>query len=234
MRKFLTWLKSILRWLVEWWWGEFFCCLVVLSPVFISFLGAGEAAFRYTGMVLQLLGIGEVAWGINATRKEFDLPSVFAVWRERLNHFPPFGGQVLTGSVHITLPSNTINARDYSLVVAGVNSTIDERVQALEDSLKRVNDRVSQTQNEIDQEFRKQYDALKQEQQDRSNEDQGILEKIESIETGGLQISAIGALCLFFGVFMSAIPSEFAGFMNNALHFVQNILWLFRDKYISP
>jgi len=223
-------MRKLLIWLFEWRW---FCfgCLVVASPVFIYFIGAGEAAFRYTGLVLQLLGIGEVAWGINGTRKEFGLPSVFAVWRKRLDYL--FGGQVVTGSVHITLPSNAINARGYRTVVAGVNSTIDERVQALEENLKLVNDRVSQTQNEIDQEFRKQYDALKQEQQDRSNEDQDIREKIELTETGGLQISAIGALCLFFGVFMSAIPSELAGFMNDVLHFVQHIPLPFRDKYTS-
>jgi len=203
MRKFLTWL-------FEWRW---FCfgCLVVASPVFISFLGVGEAAFRYTGMVLQLLGICKVARDINATRKQFGQPNVFAVWRERLNHFPLFVGKVVTGSVHITLPSSTINARSYRSVVTGVNSTIDERVQALEENLKLVNDRVSQTQNEIDQEFRKQYDTLKQEQQDRSNEDQDIREKIELTETSGLHITAISALCLFFGVIMSAIPSELAG-----------------------
>ena len=210
MRKLLAWLKSILRWLGEW---RLFCLgfLVVAAPaVFIVFVGAGEAAFRYTGMGLQLLGIGTVAWGIHTTRKEFGHPSIFAAWRKRLDRFPPFGGRVVTGSAHITLSTMTASGRGYSSEVAGANPTIDARVQALEENLKLVNDRVSQTQNEMDQEFRKQCDALKQEQQVRSDEDQHIRAKMESTETGGLHISAMGALWLSIGVIMSAIPSELA------------------------
>lgn len=210
MRKLLAWLKSILHWLVEWW---LFCLgfmVVAASVASIVSLGAGEAAFRYSGMVLQLLGIGTVAWGIHTTRKEFGHPSVFAVWRKRLNRFPPFGGQVITGSFHITLPAMTNSMRGYSSVAAGANPTIDARIQALEKNLKLVHDRVSQTQNEMDQEFRKQFDALKQEQQVRSDEDQHICAKIESTETGGLNISAMGALWLSIGVIMSSIPSELA------------------------
>ena len=214
MRKLLTWLKSILHWLVEWWlFGLGF--LVVAAPVaFIVFVGAGEAAIRYTGMGLQLLGIGTVAWGIHTTRKEFGHPSVFAAWRKRLNRFPPFGGRVVTGSGHATLSALTASARGCSSVVAGANPTVDERVQALEENLKLVNDWVSQTQNEMDQEFRKQCDALKQEQQVRSDEDQHIRAKMESTETGGLHISAMGALWLFIGVIMSTIPSELAGWLK--------------------
>ena len=214
MRKFLAWLKAILHWLVEW--RLFYLgFLVVAAPAtFIVFVSAGEAAIRYTGMVLQLLGIGTVAWGIHTTRIEFGHPSVFAAWRKRLNRFPPFGGRVVTGSIQITLPAGTVSARGYSSVVAGANATIDERVQALEENLKLVNDRVSQTQNEMDQEFRRQCDALKQEQQVRSDEDQHIHAKMESIETGGLHISAMGALWLFIGVIMSSIPSELAGWLK--------------------
>ena len=210
MRKFLAWLKSIFHWLAEWW---LFCFgfLVIAAPAaFIVFVGASEAAIRYTGMGLQLLGIGTVAWGIHTTRKEFDHPSVFAVWRKRLNRFPSFGGREIAGSAHITLPAMTVSARGYGSVDAGENPTIDARVQALEENLKRVNDRVSQTQNEMDQGFRKQCDALKQEQQVRSDEDQRIRVKMESTETGGLHISAMGALWLSIGVIMSAIPCELA------------------------
>ncbi|MBU1706172.1 hypothetical protein KKG19_05625 [Patescibacteria group bacterium] len=210
MRKLLPWLKSILHSLVEW--RLFFLgFLVVAAPAgFIVFVGAGEAAIRITGMVLQLLGIGTVAWGIHTTRKEFGHPSAFAVWRKRLNRFPPFVGRVATGSAHITLPAMTVSARGYGSIGAGANPTIDARVQALEENLKLVNDRVSQIQNEMDQEFRKQSNALKQEQQVRSDEDQHIRAKIESTETGGLHISAMGALWLAVGVIMSAIPSELA------------------------
>lgn len=210
MKKTLAWLKSIVHRLVEW--RLFcFCFLVVAAPAgFIVFVDASEAVIRITGMLLQLLGIGTVAWGIHITRKEFGHPSVFAVWRKRLSRFPPFGGRLVTGSAQITLPAGTVSARGYSSLSAGPNPTIEARVQALEENLKIVNDRVSQTQNEMDREFRKQSDTLKQEQQVRSDEDQHIRAKMEATETGGLHISAMGALCLFVGVIMSSVASELA------------------------
>jgi hypothetical protein len=210
MRKLLAWLKAILHWLVEW---RLFCLgfFVVAAPVgFIVFVCAGEAVIRIAGMVLQLLGIGTVAWGIHITRKEFGHSSVFTVWRKRLNRFPAFGDNGATGSANITLPLMTVSGRGYSSVSAGTNLTIDARIQALEENLKLVNDRVSHTQNEMDQGFRKQTDALKQEQQIRSDEDQHIRAKMELTNTGGLHISAMGALWLAIGVIMSSIPSELA------------------------
>jgi hypothetical protein len=211
MRKILAWLKAILHWLVDEW--KYFCLgfLVVAAAGLIVFICASEAVIRITGMALQLLGIGTVAWGIHTTRKEFGHPSVFAVWRKRLNHFPPFGGRMSTGgSMYAMLPSLTSSGQCHDSVSAGVNPTIDARVHALEENLKLVNDRVSQTQNEMDREFRKQIEALKQEQQIRSDEDQHIRVKIESTQTGGLHISAMGALWLAVGVIMSSIPSELA------------------------
>lgn len=210
MRKLLAWLKAILHWLVEW---RLFCLgsFVVAAPVgFIVFVCAGEAVIRIAGMVLQLLGIGTVAWGIHITRKEFGHSSVFTVWRKRLNRFPAFGDNGATGSANITLPLMTVSGRGYSSVSAGTNPTIDARIQALEENLKLVNDRVSHTQNEMDQGFRKQTDVLKQEQQIRSDEDQHIRAKMELTNTGGLHISAMGALWLAIGVIMSSIPSELA------------------------
>lgn len=210
MRNLLAWLKAILHWLVEW---RLFCLgfFVVVAPAcFIVFVCADEVVIRIAGMVLQLLGIGTVAWGIHITRKEFGHPSVFTVWRKRLNRFPAFGNRGATGSSNITLPPMTGSGRGYSSVSAGTNPTIDARIQALEENLKLVNARVSQTHNEMDQGFRKQSDAFKQEQQIRSDEDRDIRAKMESTNTGGLHISAMGALWLAVGVVMSSIPSELA------------------------
>ena len=214
MRKFLLWLKSIFHWLVEW---RYFCLglLVVAVPVFFGlWYGAGEATIRITGMVLQLLGIGTVAWGIHTTRKEFGHPSIFTVWHQRLSRFPSFGKRVVTGTAHITLPGMTVTGRGHPPVSAGPEASIETRVQALEENLQIVHDRVSQTQNEMDQGFRKYSEALKQEEQVRDKEDQNIRAKLEATETGGLYISAMGAFWLFVGVTMSTVPVELAKWLN--------------------
>jgi len=214
MRKILLWLKSIFYWLVEW---RYFCLglLVVAVPVFFGLgYGADEATIRITGMVLQLLGILTVAWGIHTTRKEFGHPSIFAVWHQRLSRFPSFGKRVVTGTAHITLPGMTGTGRPHPSVSAGPEATIEARVQALEENLQIVHDRVRQTQNEMDQGFRKYSEALKQEEQVRDKEDQNIRAKLEATETGGLHISAMGAFWLFVGVTMSTVPVELAKWLK--------------------
>ena len=214
MRKILFWLKSIFHWLVEW---RYFCLglLVVAVPVFFGLrYGADEATIRITGMVLQLLGIGTVAWGIHTTRKEFGHPSIFTLWHQRLSRFPFFCNRVVTITSDIKLPAMTGTGRGHASVSGGPEATIEARVQALEENLQIVHDRVSKTQNEMDQGFRKYSEALKQEEQVREKEDQNIRAKLEATETGGLHISAMGALWLFVGVIMSTVPVELAKWLK--------------------
>lgn len=196
------------HWLAEWMFFFLGLFPVAAAIGLIVFARADESVIRIAGMVLQLMGVGTVAWGIHITRKQFGHPSIFTVWRKRLARFPAFGNLGGTGSGNITLPAMTSSGRGHCSASAGTNPTIYARIQALEANLKLVNDRVTDTQSEMDQWVRKQTDALMQEQQIRSDEDQCIREKMESTNTGGLHISAMGTLWLVIGVIMSSIPSE--------------------------
>jgi hypothetical protein len=210
VKQLLAWLKAMYHWLAEW---RFFCLglFAVVIPIgLIVLVCADESVIRIAGMVLQLMGIGTVAWGIHITRKQFGHPSIFTVWRKRLNRCPAFGNRGGTGSGSGTLPALTSNGYSGSSVSADTNQTIDARIQALEKNLRLVNDRVSRIQYEMGQEFLKQTASLMQEQKIRSDEDQHIRAKMESTSTGGLHISAMGTLWLVVGVIMSSIPSELA------------------------
>jgi hypothetical protein len=127
-----------------------------------------------------------------------------------LNRYPSFSNRGRTGSANITLPAMTSSRRSRRSASSGTNPTIDARIQELEDNLELVNDRVSQTQNEMDQEFRKQADAPLREQQIRPDEDQHIRAKTESTTTGCLHISAMGARWLTVETIMSSIPCGLA------------------------
>ena len=47
-----------------------------------------EPVIRLTGLGLQILGIGTVAWGISETRALFGHPSLVGKWRKWLARFP--------------------------------------------------------------------------------------------------------------------------------------------------
>jgi hypothetical protein len=62
----------------------------------------------------------------------------------------------------------------------------------------------------MDAEFAKAAEAIKREEQLRQFEDLAIRETLEATETGGVHISAIGALWLLVGVALSTAAPEIA------------------------
>jgi len=98
---------------------------------------------------------------------------------------------------------------------AGPDATTEGRVEALEKNVEYVNARIDQIENEIDERVRAQTEAVKQEQQARAKEDQDIRAKLETAETGGLHIPAIGAVLLFVGVILSTASAELAKCLSN-------------------
>jgi len=87
-------------------------------------------------------------------------------------------------------------------------------VEALEKNVKYISDRIDRIQTEMDQNARAQQQVLEQEQQTRAKEDEELRAKLEATETGGLRISAMGALWLFVGVTMSTAAPELAKWLN--------------------
>jgi hypothetical protein len=56
--------------------------------------------------------------------------------------------------------------------------------------------------------------ALKREEQARAAEDQVIRHKLETTETGGIHVTAMGALWLFVGVTLSTASPEIAKWLQ--------------------
>ncbi len=184
--------------------------MVALALAFTLRRGVTEQEVRFTGLLLQILGIGTVAWGIRETRALFGRPTLFAQFRAWLRRFPVYGGRVVSASASITMPRISVNARGHAGASAGPDASADARIEALEKNVRLLNERIDHTQNEMDQKFRSHADFLKQEERTRALHDQAIREKLEATETGGLHISAMGVLWLFIGVTLSTAATEIA------------------------
>ncbi len=173
-----------------------------------------EPVIRLTGLVLQVLGIGTVIWGISETRALFGHPSFTAKAKSWLGRFPLLRRNAVVtagvGSVRVA----SCKVRAYGTHGPGSNPTLESRIDALEKSMVLVHERISSTEKEIEEEFRKTAEALQKEEQTRQTEDNAIREKIEASGTGGVHISAIGALWLFVGVVLSTAGVEIAEFLK--------------------
>lgn len=189
--------------------------VVVISLALSLRPNTPEHVIRLTGLGLQLLGITTVAWGISETRALFGHPSVSSKVKAWFSRFPFLSREPIVGSMNATLSFDFIcNARGYTMHGPGIPPTIESRVDALEKNLILIQDRISQTQGEMDGEFRKIIKLLKSEVQFRQEEDAAIRARLETTATGGVHISAIGAVLLFVGVILGTASVEIAGWLK--------------------
>jgi hypothetical protein len=176
--------------------------------------GATEPQIRLVGLLLQLFGIGTVAWGIYETRKLFSQAKLVDQLRGWLRRFPVYGGRVVSANLSITVPGASLEGRGYVSEVVGTGVPLEARVQSLENNMRLTNTRIDQTQNEMDRRFRSQADLLKLEEQARAQHDEVLGTTLRASGTGGLYISAMGALWLFVGVTLSTAAPEIAKCLN--------------------
>jgi hypothetical protein len=201
-------LKALWSWLTEARYA-LICILIIVIASLKSFRhGASEPFIRMTGLTLQLFGILTVIWGIKVTRDFFKLPSFMSKLKDWLSRFPLLRRQIILGVSSSGLLTSSGKARAFVTHTAGPNPTIEARVEALEKNVTSINERISQTQNELDGEIHQLLNSLKGEEQSRQSEDSTIRSMLEAIETGGIHITAIGASWLFFGLILSTAAIE--------------------------
>jgi hypothetical protein len=101
-----------------------------------------------------------------------------------------------------------VSATGYLSHGTPTNPTLEDRIVALEANLQGVNERVDQVQREFHKEVVARDEALSSERQAREMEDTEIKQKLESVETGGLDVSMMGVVWLAIGLTFSTIPNE--------------------------
>jgi len=205
--KYWRWLAAVWRWLMvpstEW-----LGLLVVAGGVTVAaFLGGDEGTIRVVGMLLQLLGIATVAKGIVDTRRLFGRPSIRIAIAEWLSAFPPMTPKhaviAVSDAMHLS-----ISASGFASASLPADASIQTRVEVLETNVRLVHERITGVQAEIDATLKTLHADLHDEKSTRSAEDEALSVRLENASTGGLRISAVGALWLSVGVVMSTIPAE--------------------------
>jgi len=197
--------------------SRFWLAIVVAGGALLISLqpGTSEPFIRLTGMALQLLGLGTVAWGIAVTRALFGTDSLLTAVRKWVNRVPRLRrGHAVSMTAHFPLDFDTAHGRGYSTDNAPAGAPIEARVEVLEKNLRRVNARLNQTQKEMDDELRRVKVSLTQEAATRIVEDDSTRRTLEISETGGIYITATGALWLSVGVFLSTASPELSRWLQ--------------------
>lgn len=210
-------LKAVWYWFGDAWYGWLSLIIIIVALSISLRPHATEFSIRFTGLVLQVLGITTVMWGIHKTRVLFGHPSFINKIKAYLSRFPFLRHDVEVGISTASLSLITGKGRAYTTCGPGANPTIEARLDAIEKNVPLIHERIDQTQKEMDEEFRKTADAIKREMQLRQTEASAIREKLEATGTGGVHISAVGASLLFVGVILSTLAMEIAEIANGHL-----------------
>ena len=211
LRDMRLWLRAFGRWLVLDA-SRFWLAIVVVGGALLISLqpGTSESFIRLSGMVLQLLGLGTVAWGIAVTRALFGTDSLLTAARKWVNRVPRLRrGHAVSMTAHFPLDFDTAHGRGYSTDNAPAGAPIEARVEVLEKNLRRVNERLNQTQKEMDDELHKVKVSLTQETATRIVEDDSTRRTLEISETGGIYIMATGAFGCLSAFFQHRLPRTF-------------------------
>ena len=169
-----------------------------------------EARVRFSGLILQIVGIGTVVYGIrrarDLVRQPFreralvaarrDLPAVF---RSRRAYVVPHAN-----------PSVATEDAVSSKPTGAKRTKRDERVAALEAKLQAAHDRIAQTQRRLDDEMRVRDRDDSWERTAREEADEQMWKALEEVSSGGLGLSGAGVLWLLLGVALSAAAGEVA------------------------
>lgn len=188
--------------------------VVVLALVVALGPGTSEPTIRLVGLSLQLMGICTVIWGISETRNLFGHPSLSSKVKAWLGQFPFRRHSIVIGAGILEAGVASAKGRAYVTHGPGPSPTTETRLEALEKNIAALHERISEAEREMDAELRKGADALECEANARTAEDQTIREKLEATGTGGVHISAIGALWLFVGVTLSTASVELAAMVK--------------------
>jgi len=207
-------IKTIWPWLLEIRYA-WLSVIVIFGALAISLRPhTTEPVIRITGLILQLLGVCTVIWGISETRALFGHPSLASKTKAWFGRFPMLRRTInLSASVS---GISIVGGRASAFVTnnPGPNPTVETRLDSLERNISLIHERITQAQNDMDQEFRKAEESLKLEKQSRQEEDNTTREKLEATGTGGVHISAIGASWLFVGVILSTASLEIANWLK--------------------
>jgi hypothetical protein len=209
------WLKQFAHWIVLRPKLVWLTLIVVVAALIVAlWIGASERLIRLTGLIFQLFGIATVIRGIELTRRLFGHPTLLSAASEWWKQYPPYRRGVVIGVGTAEIAVTGGKARGYVTSNPPANAMLEQRVASLEANVRHLNKRIDDSLRELDEIEREQKEALKQERQERTAEDNKIAAKLETSNTGGLHISAIGALWLFIGVALSTAGPEIAGWLK--------------------
>src|SRR5438477_7196219 len=193
LMQWIRWLSRIAVWLgkARKVWGA---VLAVPFAFLISWgaLPTWEPRLRIAGLLLQLLGIGAVAYGLREMRLLFRLPSPRQIAVSWFTRFPRLkeDAVAVVGSAAAMARAGAVTA--YGRVSLPPTASLEERIAALEQDHQQTRDLMGEIRGRMEQEARVREGVLDSERGERAVQDEKIRKLVEEAAVGGLYLELTG------------------------------------------
>jgi hypothetical protein len=209
-----AWFRECARWFAQFKYGCYFLSICGLSWLFLCAMHWQENDIKWTGLFLQILGLGVVLCGVRETRKEFGHSTGVQRLIKPVKEFPR-PRKVIEGA-GASLQATGLNSGFGTATISSAPTTLEERFSALEEEFRTHRTNVANRLGDLDLASREQAARILAEETARTEQIRKVSYRLERISTGGLNLSVIGVLWVLIGSVLSTMPGEIATWMVGA------------------
>ena len=215
-----SWVRQVWYWMAEI--PTFWTCVAVLGVVTAGCLSSTKVpddGLRYAGLLLQLLGVGVVAYTLRGRGKLFGKEPVltFAVgWLRRAPRFRPR---------HIILEASgssqaNASASAEATVWRGprLEQSLEAQLDAIRENMATLRQQLERAEYRSSQKVAELYNAIESERAQRSSQLQETKKTLEILATDSLYLEVAGLAWLVVGIVLATVPQELAKAILQVVH----------------
>jgi len=213
-----AWLLRVWHWLAEiptFWAFLAVLTVAICAPLFL--VQSAENAIRYAGLVLQLVGVGVVAYTLKGRGEPLGHAPVITFAREWARRAPKFRQGT------ITLEGNLSSAARASATLEAtvwrgprLDQPIEAQLESIRDNIATLRSQVETQESKASGRFAELRTAIEAESTRRSAQIQETRQTLKVVAADSLYLEVAGLAWLVIGIALATIPGEIATLLGSA------------------
>jgi hypothetical protein len=208
----INWLRRVLQWLAEV--PTFWSFLLVLFSSItlpLAVCDTTEDAFRYAGLVLQMVGVSVVAYTLRGRGKAFENKSVFQFAVDWFRRAPSPRQRTCVLEASATASANASMTADLSVWRGQrLDQPIEVQLDDLYANLMTLRDDLANLSVQVGQQMTDLRTGLEFERAERTNQLQDTKRTLRQVTVDSLYLEVAGFWWLVAGIILATLPYELA------------------------
>lgn len=211
-----NWIARTLQWLCEvptFW--LFLLVLFSLVSLPVAVVETTEDAFRYAGLLLQMVGLGVVGYTLRDRGKAFKNKSVLKFAADWFSRFPSLHARERAAEISVVASSSTSMTGNVTVWRAQrLDQPIEAQIKDLYENLVRLRDEMGNISARTFQQMSELQNAIELERVERADQIQQTKRTLRKVAAESLYLEVAGFWWLVTGIILATIPRELVAGMR--------------------